>query len=143
MKDFGQRNWVLGLTAGVFLSLAPQLGHAKDPAARVYQFTGKITELTNDTISLRQGQELLEFERDAASAGDLKVGDQATIWYTLEGHKIKAREGKSQQPGQAAPKKVTPPINPPKGIPQPVIDDRAFYDAMNDAARPPRLIDAG
>ena len=123
----------IGSAAGV--ALAAALGVATSAhAARVYQFSGKVTGLTADSISLKNGNEVLEFKKEEVGAGsgdlkDIQVGDPVTLWYRLDALKAKLMKTPSQQPGQAAPRAPDLKSGEKKGIIQ---DDRAFYDARND-----------
>ena len=100
--------------------------------AKTYQFTGKVTGLRGDTVALSHGLETLEFDRgDLVSASrelrGLRIGDEVTIWYTLEAQKARPHHAPAQQPGQVAPEPS--PQDVPGKEKQIILDDRAFYDA--------------
>lgn len=73
-------------------------------AAKTYQVTGPVLELTSDMIVVQKGQDRWEIARDASTkvTGDLKVGAKVTIEYrmTATSVEVKAATAKS-----AAPKK--------------------------------------
>jgi hypothetical protein len=127
----------MGLSGAVaLLSIGVAVAASTANAGRVYQFSGKVAAMSGEAISLKSGSEVLEFRKDTLGNSQrdfqrVKVGDQITIWYTLDAQKVKV-QGAPQQPGQVAPKAKPDLENgEKKGIIQ---DDRAFYDARNDVA---------
>jgi hypothetical protein len=54
-------------------------------AAKTYQVTGPIIELTDKTIVVQKGDEKWEIARDATTQtdGELKVGQKVTIHYRM------------------------------------------------------------
>jgi hypothetical protein len=92
---------------------------------KTYVITGAIEKITGDTISVRNEKGIMEFkkEEDLAVPKDAKVGDQISIWYTVDMEKIAIRKGpkvEKQEPGEVDMIE--------KNI---IIDDRAFYTAKN------------
>jgi RNase P/RNase MRP subunit p29 len=55
------------------------------PAAKTYQVTGPVLELTSDMIVVQKGSDRWQIARDAATkvTGDLKVGSKVTIEYRM------------------------------------------------------------
>jgi hypothetical protein len=101
-------------------------------AAQAYQFTGKVTGIKGDTIALSHGLETLEFERAQASRSSrglrgLKIGDEVTVWYTLQARKAAPYHQPAQQPGRISP--APSPHDVPGKEKHIILDDRAFYDA--------------
>ena len=54
-------------------------------AAKTYQVTGPVLEITSDTIVVQKGKDRWEIARDASTkvTGDLKVGAKVTIEYRM------------------------------------------------------------
>jgi hypothetical protein len=54
-------------------------------AAKTYQVTGPVLEVTSDMIVVQKGQDRWEIARDASTkvTGDLKVGAKVTIEYRM------------------------------------------------------------
>jgi hypothetical protein len=100
-------------------------------AAKSYEFEGTVTGLGEKTVSLKNREQVLEFERQDLK--DVNLGDEVTIWYTLDVQRAKITRRAGQQPGEAAPTDI-PDLDSAKkkGIIQ---DDRAFYDARNDVKK--------
>jgi cell division protein FtsL len=68
------------------------------PAAKKYQVTGKITELTDTTIVVQttKGDERWEIERsaDMKVEGELKVGAKVTIEYRMVAKSVEVKPEK-------------------------------------------------
>jgi hypothetical protein len=98
---------------------------------KLYQASGTVAGITDQTILLQQGERRLEFDRDALDAGSdkLKVGDSVTLWFRLDARKARVRRGGSQEPGTAAPERKRDERKGPREKKQILLDDRAFYDA--------------
>jgi hypothetical protein len=62
-------------------------------AAKTYQVTGPVLELTSDMIVVQKGQDRWEIARDAATkvTGDLKVGAKVTIEYRMSATSIEVK----------------------------------------------------
>ena len=59
---------------------------------KTYQVTGKVLEVSADTITVEKGKEKWEIAKgDAAGAGDVKVGDKVTIEYRMTAAKIEKK----------------------------------------------------
>ena len=67
----------------ILLSLAGTPAFAA--AAKTYQVTGPVLEVTGDLIVVQKGQDRWEVARDATTrvTGDLKVGAKVTIEYRM------------------------------------------------------------
>ena len=74
--------------------MLPALALAKAP--KKYQVTGKVLELTDDTIVVEKGDEKWEIGREAATKvdGKLKVGVKVTIEYTMTAAKVEVKDEK-------------------------------------------------
>src|SRR3954464_4714786 len=75
--------------------MLPTLALAKAP--KKYQVTGKVLELTDDTIVVEKGDEKWELGRAAATKGDgkRKVGAKVTIEYTMTAATIEVKDDKA------------------------------------------------
>jgi hypothetical protein len=118
-----------GLTFGAFLActLASTNGEC---AAKLYQFTGTITHVANDTISVKNGAEEFEFNRSQLHAPQsVKEGQQITVFYRLDAKRITP----PQQAGEARPNEMAPPSqNDQDNMKGNVIqDDRTFLNAKD------------
>jgi hypothetical protein len=82
--------------------MLPTLALAKAP--KKYQVTGKVLELTDDTIVVEKGDEKWEIGREAATKidGKLKVGVKVTIEYTMTAAKVEVKDDKSVEKAPAA-----------------------------------------
>jgi len=76
--------------------MLPTLALAKAP--KTYQVTGKVLELTDDTIVVEKGDEKWEIGREAATKvqGKLKVGVKVTIEYTMTAAKVEVKDEKAK-----------------------------------------------
>ena len=68
-------------------------------AAKTYQVTGPVLELSDKTIVVQKGKEKWEILRDANSkvTGDLKKGEKVTIEYTMTATDITVKEEKKKK----------------------------------------------
>ena len=66
-------------------------------AAKTYQVTGKVLEVTDKMIAVEKGKDRWEIDRDADTKvdGDLKVGEKVTITYHMTANKVEVKEGSS------------------------------------------------
>ena len=87
----------IGILALSILLLAGT-GSFGSPAAKKYQVTGTVTELTDTTIVVQtvKGDERWEIERstDMKVEGDLKVGAKVTIEYRMVAKNVEVKAGK-------------------------------------------------
>lgn len=85
------RNLLLGLCLFSTASLAL--------AAKTYQVTGPILEVTDSMITVQKGSEKWQIDRDAAAKvdGELKVGSKVTIEYTMKAVTITAKPEKAKK----------------------------------------------
>jgi len=92
--------WCVGVLLVVLLA-APL--HAA--AAKTYQVTGPVLEVTSDMIVVQKGQDRWEIARDASTkvTGDLKVGAKVTIEYRMTATSVEVKPATAKK--SAAPKK--------------------------------------
>lgn len=66
-------------------------------AAKTYQVTGPILELTDTTLVVQKGKEKWEVARDASTkvTGELKVGAKVTVEYRMIATDIEAKAEKA------------------------------------------------
>ena len=79
-------------------------------AAKDYQVTGPVLELTDTKIVVQKGDENWELIRDAETkvTGELKVGDKVTIKYKMQATSIASKaEAPKDAPKTAEPKKTS------------------------------------
>lgn len=69
-------------------------------AAKTYQVTGPVLEVSDTMITVQKGKEKWEIDRtkDTKVTGDVKVGDKVTIMYRMSADSI---EGKAAKGGKA------------------------------------------
>jgi hypothetical protein len=62
-------------------------------AAKSYQVTGPVLEVTDTMIAVQKGQDRWELNRDASTKvnGDLKVGAKVTIQYTMTAQSVEVK----------------------------------------------------
>lgn len=67
-------------------------------AAKTYQVTGPVLELTDSKIIVQKGKEKWEINRTPSTAvtGDLKVGSQVTLMYTMDATTIDVKADKKK-----------------------------------------------
>lgn len=68
-------------------------------AAKTYQVTGPVLEVTDSKIVVEKGKDKWEIERTAGTkvTGDLKVGEKVTIEYTMAADKVEVKEAKKKK----------------------------------------------
>ena len=85
-------------TCGLLLTavLVPSLALAA--AAKKYQVTGKVLELTDAVVTVEKGDEKWEIARDAQTKvqGDLKVGAKVTIEYRMTATAVEVKAEKAK-----------------------------------------------
>jgi hypothetical protein len=88
-----------------FITVASSGGLADAAAAKTYQVTGPVLELTDTLITVQKGKEKWEIERtkDTKVTGDLKVGSKVTIEYRMSATtvEVKAEKGAAAKPDKA------------------------------------------
>jgi hypothetical protein len=81
------------------LAIASQLlmGSNLYAAAKTYQVTGPILELTDKIIVVQKGDERWEIARDESTKvkGELKVGQKVTIYYRMTATTIESKPAAS------------------------------------------------
>jgi len=77
-------------------------------APKTYQWTGEVTEVKDDMVSVKKGKEIWQIGRDKDTkiTGDLKVGSKVTVEYTMKAVKI---EGKADKKADKKDDKKTEP----------------------------------
>ena len=91
---------LLRLSALAFvLATAAPLAHA----AKDYQVTGAVTELTDSTIVVMKADERFEIARskDTKVTGDLKVGGKVTVYYKMSASSIDVKGAPEAAPMKA------------------------------------------
>jgi hypothetical protein len=66
-------------------------------AAKAYQVTGPIVELTDKQIVVQKGDERWEIDRTAETkvTGELKVGQKVTVYYKMQATKVETKDSKT------------------------------------------------
>lgn len=84
------KQWVL---AGIFSAMLASSSLLAAPAAKSYQVTGPIIELTDKVIVVQKGDEKWEVARtpDTKVDGTLKVGAKVTIHYTMSAKSVEVK----------------------------------------------------
>jgi len=94
----------LSLLAAASLALSSAAFAA---GAKTYQVTGPVLEVTDSMIVIEKGakKERWEINRDASTkvTGDLKVGEKATVTYTMSATDIEVKAGKGVKKEGASP----------------------------------------
>jgi hypothetical protein len=72
---------------------------------KTYQVTGPVLEVTDSMIAVQKGKDRWEINRDANTkvTGDLKVGEKATITYTMSATEVEVKAGKGGKKEGASP----------------------------------------
>ena len=72
-------------------------------AAKSYQVTGAVVELTDLTIVIMKGDERFEISRgkDTKVTGDLKVGSKVTAYYKMAAAEIEVKGAPEAAPAKA------------------------------------------
>ncbi len=65
------------------IALAAALVASSAFAAKSYQVTGPVLEVSPTAIVVQKGKEKWEISRDATQGADVKVGDKVTVEYTM------------------------------------------------------------
>jgi hypothetical protein len=73
-------------------------------AAKTYQVTGPVLELTDKAIVVQKGDDRWEVARDEKTRvdGALKVGEKVTIHYRMVAVSVDSKDGKSEGKKKAA-----------------------------------------
>jgi hypothetical protein len=68
-------------------------------AAKSYQVTGPVLEVTDTKIVIQKGKEKWELSRaaDTKVTGDLKVGSNATVWYSMHADEVEVKAEKAKK----------------------------------------------
>ncbi len=78
--------------------------------AKTYQVTGPVLEVNDSMIAVQKGKDRWEINRDSNTKvnGDLKVGEKATVTYTMSATEVEVKAGKG------AKKEASPAASPKK-----------------------------
>ena len=124
-RDMSERN---GIRDWGWKMLIALLLAASAHAAKIYSFTGKVSRISGSDVEITRGSESREFATSGMTADqreNLKVGEQITIWYTMEAQSTtKQQPGRVQEPESEIEDGASP-------VPS-IQDDRAFYNAKID-----------
>lgn len=79
--------------AAAFLAATLLASTSLAAAAKTYQVTGPLLEISADTIVVQKGQDRWEIARDASTkvTGDLKVGARVTIEYRMTATSVEVK----------------------------------------------------
>ena len=83
------------------------------PAAKTYQWTGKVTDVTDTKILVQKGEEIWEIAKDSDTkvTGDVKVGAKVTVTYRMFATAVEVKgagdEVKTDATKKEEPKKET------------------------------------
>lgn len=68
-------------------------------AAKSYQVTGPVIDVTATTITIDKKGEKFEIEKAAAtkSSGEIKKGDKATVYYTMTATEVEVKADKKSK----------------------------------------------
>ena len=68
-------------------------------AAKTYQVTGPVLEVSDSKIVVEKGKEKWEIDRtaDTKVTGDLKVGSKVTVEYTMIAKTVEVKEAKEKK----------------------------------------------
>ena len=85
------------LLKAIVLASALQLASLSAPcaeAAKTYQVTGPILELTDKAIVIKKGDERWEIARNESThiEGDLKVGQKVTVHYRMTATRVESKQ---------------------------------------------------
>jgi hypothetical protein len=74
-------------------------GTAFAGSAKDYQVTGPILEVNDTMIAVQKGKDRWEIARDSSTkaTGEMKVGDKATVHYTMTATTIEAKAAKAEK----------------------------------------------
>lgn len=66
-------------------------------AAKAYQVTGSVIEVTSSLIVVQKGDERFEIDRspDTKVLGDIKVGQKVTVYYRMQATKVEVKDAKA------------------------------------------------
>ena len=78
------------------------LSSAAFAAGKDYQVTGPILEVNDSMIAVQKGKDRWEIARDAntKASGEMKVGDKATVHYTMTATNIEVKAAKAAKGAQ-------------------------------------------
>jgi len=68
-------------------------------AAKTYQATGPVVEISENAIVIQKGKEKWEITKDANTkiTGDLQKGSKVTVEYTMSATNIEVKPGKAKK----------------------------------------------
>ena len=93
------RNLVCSLVAIGSLALSA----AAFAGAKTYQVTGPVVDVNDKMITVMKGKDKWEIDRasDTKMTGEVKVGDKATITYTMTAKEVEAKPAKAGKKDEA------------------------------------------
>jgi hydroxyacyl-ACP dehydratase HTD2-like protein with hotdog domain len=97
------------VAAAVLLVAALAFAEGAPKAAKEYQVTGKVLEVSDTMIVVekKQGEKVEKWEinrsKDSKVTGDLKVGEKVTIMYTMTAASVEVKVEKPKAAPKAAP----------------------------------------
>jgi len=85
------------LLAVLLLSATLRAAPASAAAAKTYQVTGPVLEVTGDMIAVQKGKDRWEVARDGSTKmpADVKVGDKVTIEYRMKATSVDVKAEKA------------------------------------------------
>jgi hypothetical protein len=116
LKNFGNKMSLAGL-CGLLVYTGVAFG-----AAKQYSITGEITNVSPDSVTVKQGVEEFQFNKKdlpADSSQKMKKGDKVTLFYSMDAKRVTT----AQEAGEARPGEVAP------GKQHIIQDDRVFQTA--------------
>ncbi|MDG0815746.1 hypothetical protein [Bdellovibrio svalbardensis] len=81
----------------IMIVLASLLWSSFGFAAKTYQVTGPVLEVTDSKIIVEKGKDKWEMDRGEATKSDVKVGQKVTIEYTMTAKNIEVKEAKEKK----------------------------------------------
>ena len=93
--------------AAVLLSAMLRAVPAGAAAAKTYQVTGPVLEVTGDMIAVQKGKDRWEVARDGSTKmpADVKVGDKVTIEYRMTATTVEVKPAAGAKKSAKAAKK--------------------------------------
>jgi hypothetical protein len=72
-------------------------------AAKLYQVSGPVVEVSDKLIVIQKGEERWELDRDADTkiVGELKVGQKVTVYYRMQATKVESKGPKASSKEKA------------------------------------------
>ena len=74
------------------VALVVAVGAGYAAAAKSYQYTGTVTDVSGGTISVDKGGEVWQFSTAGAKGLTAKKGDKVTVYYTMVVQKVEVKK---------------------------------------------------